>query len=693
MATVTTTTNQRTPRSFGVRFARIAAKTILYIVLFILIILLFLQFPFVQNIIKKKVVAYLENKLDTRIEVGSLYVGWPQDVVLKDVYIEDKQKDTLLSGGSIEARLNLWDFAFKQEVNISRIKLNDITAKIKRQLPDTTFNFQFIVDAFAPTDTTSTPSDTSASAITLKSVELNNVRLVYQDIVSGTDMHGFVQYFDTKIDLFNPTQLQFDVPETTIKGLTASLYQVKPLARPTPAIVDSMEAQEPILMDLDFKNVNLENINVVYRNDVSATTGSFMIGELEVTPENIDLDNRIIQLNELKAKNTNSVIHIGNDPEGKVVVQKTEQEAEAQADAGWTINIASVDMQNNQLRFDNDNMPRKTAEMDYAHLKADSFSLQAKDIVLQTDSIGGTIESASFKEQSGFNLRQLQTTFLYSNKETYLRDLYLETPGTELKRNAAIRYASIEALANDIGNMEVELDLDKSHLLVRDLLLFVPQLRSQPAFADPSATWYLNSRIRGKVSDLQVDELYVRGLRDTRVDLNGRITGLPDMNKLSADISIRNTGSSKRDLDLFIPKGTLPSNITIPQRFLVNGELHTGSGNVKTKLGVNSDMGTVLVNGTFKNVTDINNAGYNANVELIRFDIGKLIQNNSIEGPVSLNTNINGTGYDPATANASFNGVLNAATLNSYTYRGLRFDGRIDDGKAVATTSIKDPNI
>src|ERR1043165_6874676 len=159
------------------------------------------------------------------------------------------------------------------------------------------------------------------------------------------------------------------------------------------------------------------------------------------------------------------------------------------------------------------------------------------------------------------------------------------------------------------------------------------------------------------------------------------------MNKLSADIPIRNTGSSKRDLDLFIPKGTLPSSITIPQRFLVNGEVHTGSGNVKTKLGVNSDMGTVLVNGTFRNVTDVNNAGYNANVELIRFDIGKLIQNNSIEGPVSLNTNINVTGYDPPTANSSFKGVVNAATLNSYTYRGLRFDGRIDDGKAAANTS------
>jgi translocation and assembly module TamB len=382
MATVTTTTTQKARRGYGVWLARMTAKTILYIILFLLIILLFVQLPFVQNIIRKKVVAYLENKLDTRIEVGSLHVGWPQDIVLKDVYIEDKQKDTLLSGGSIEARLDLWDLAFNNEINISNIELNNITAKIKRQLPDTTFNFQFIVDAFVPTDaSTASPADTSASAITLRSLELNNVRIVYQDIVSGTDMQASVQYFDTKIDVFNPEQLKFDVPETTIKGLTASLYQVKPLARPTPAAIDSMEAEQPIVMDLDFRNVNLENVNVVYRNDVSATSGSFVIGELEVTPENIDLNNRFIELKDLTAKNTNTIIRIGKDPEGKVLVKEVEQEAASQVEAGWNIRVESIDMQNNKLQFDNDNMPRKPAEMDYAHLKADSFSLQAKNIV------------------------------------------------------------------------------------------------------------------------------------------------------------------------------------------------------------------------------------------------------------------------------------------------------------------------
>jgi translocation and assembly module TamB len=54
--------------------ARIAAKTILFIILFFLIILLLLQTGPVQNILRKNAVAWLEKKLQTKVEVGRVHV-------------------------------------------------------------------------------------------------------------------------------------------------------------------------------------------------------------------------------------------------------------------------------------------------------------------------------------------------------------------------------------------------------------------------------------------------------------------------------------------------------------------------------------------------------------------------------------------------------------------------------------------
>src|SRR5688500_10895695 len=162
---------QAKKRNVWKRAGRIVLKTVLWIFFLIVVVFLLILTPPVQNFLRKKVVAYLENKLETRIEVGRIYIGLPKNIVLENIYIEDLQKDTLLSGGKIKANIGIWQLITKNEVDINSIVLENITAKIKRQLPDTSFNFQFIVDAFAPADTTASGKSTaSSSAVAIRSV-------------------------------------------------------------------------------------------------------------------------------------------------------------------------------------------------------------------------------------------------------------------------------------------------------------------------------------------------------------------------------------------------------------------------------------------------------------------------------------------------------------------------------------------
>ena len=159
--------------------ARIAAKTVLFIILFLLIILLLIQTGPVQSILRKNAVAWLQKKLQTKVEVGRVYVGLPKNIVLENVYIEDRQRDTLVSGGKIVADLDLLKLIFRNQLDIKSIALDNITAKVKRQLPDTVFNFQFVVDAFTTKDTTTVKSDTSSYYIAIPSIVLNKVRVIY----------------------------------------------------------------------------------------------------------------------------------------------------------------------------------------------------------------------------------------------------------------------------------------------------------------------------------------------------------------------------------------------------------------------------------------------------------------------------------------------------------------------------------
>lgn len=682
-------------KSLGRRLARIVIKTILFIFAFLILIVILIQTGPVQNFIRKKAVAYLENKLHTKVQVGRLYVGLPKNIILENIYVEDRQNDTLLYGGKLKINLNLLRLIFKGDIDFKSIELDNITAKIKRQLPDTAFNFQFIIDAFAPKDKTADkPKDTtSSSAIAIRSVELNKIRLVYKDVITGNDAETWIGHLDTKFDQFDLDHLHFDVPETNISGVTARIYQVKPLATPAPQIKDNPGTTQAPAIQLNFKEVNLDNVKLDYRNDLSAVYALVDLGALKVKPNKIDLDNRIIDLQNVSLDNTIAAIRLGKNEQAKIAVKETGNKINSQSDEAWHIQVASVDINNNKLQFDNDNNPRIKTGMDYSHLKMDAFTIQMNDLLYIADSIAGKIRKGEFKEQSGFVLNELRTDFLYSKNEAHLNGLYIKTPGTELKRSVAIHYASLEALQKDMGNLQIDLDLQDSKLLVKDVLTFVPALKQQPAFADPNTTWYLNSRITGRVADLQIAALQVRGLQDTKIDVSGRITGLPEMKNLSANLIIKNITSSRRDVALFVPKNTLPSTITLPGFFNLKGNIKGNTAALNTNLALTTDLGDASVKGSFRNITDMQKAAYDASIDTRSLQIGTIIQNKQMFGAVSASFTSKGTGFDPKTANAVMNGKIHSAVIKQYTYHDLTLNGKIADQKVSMDAATIDPNI
>lgn len=678
------------------RAARIILKTILFLFLFLILIVILILTPPIQSLIRKKTVAYLENKLQTRVEIGRVYIGLPKNIVLEDIYIEDKQKDTLLAGGLVKVDMAILKLIFRQQLEINSIKLENITAKIKRQLPDTAFNFQFIVDAFAPKKDAlrQVSTDTASTSIAIGSITLDKSRIAYKDVVTGNDMEAWVDHFDTKIDRFDPDKMNIDIPGININGLVARVYQSKPLDVAVPA-PDTLKGTARVLVypRISLGKVDLKKVIVDYRNNVSSLYTTANIESLLVGLKKLDMAEQSVDLETIVLKNSTAAIRLGRKQEARELIEDVKKTADSTIKKGWRLQAASFLSENNNLQFDNDNLPRQKTGMDYAHLKASPFELQVTDFLLSNDSISGTIDRASFKEQSGFELQELTTSFLYSNKESYLHDLYLKTPGTELKRDAAIAYYSLNVFTKDIGNLRLDLDLENSKLLVNDILTFAPMLRSQPAFANPGTTWFINSKIQGRVADLDIDALQIRGLQDTRIDISGRVTGLPDINKFSANLDIRNISTSRRDINLFVPAKILPQNITLPNRFNMTGNVNGNTRDLTANLSVNTDLGNAVVRGKVQQLNDPRNIKYDATVQTNSLDLGTILQDSQNLGPVTATVAVSGRGADPKSMSAAYSGLIHSAVLKQYTYHNLHVEGKLVNQQLTTDASIVDPNI
>ena len=680
-------------RALAGKILRIVFKTFLIIILIIATAALLILTPPVQNFARKKATAWLSTKLNTKVEIGKIYIGFPKKVILENVYIEDQKKDTLLSGGSLKVDISMMKL-LNSEVEINQVQLSDITAKVKRVLPDTVYNFQFVIDAFAPVDTTtSAPSDTSAMNISVKDVDLDKIRLVYDDAVTGSDMTLWLEHFDTEIDEFDMNKMRFSIRSTNVNGIRATVYQRKPLVEPAEIINDTINAEPPPPIDLDFGEFNLSDISLDYGNDVSAFYTKLDLGKLVLNSDDVDMQQQVITLDKIQLDNTTTSIRMGKKESAKLVAEEVKQETKQQVKSGWRVLVKNIQLNNNNLAFANDNEPRLKEGMDYSHLDAKGVTLHADNFIFNPDSISANITKGQMTEQSGFQLNTLQTDFLYSGNQAYLHNLLIETPGTILKRSVEIKYPSLAAMQKDIGKIQLNIDLSGSRVQVKDIITFAPMLATQPAFADRSATWLMNGRITGSIAAMNIQTLQLRAFKNTVVDVRGKIFGLPDAKKVGGALVINKIQTSRADIEMLAPKGSLPANITLPESISLSGNIAGNMLDAKADLNLITNLGSASVTGSIKNATDSINAQYDAKINARDLNLGVIMQNDSMFGPLTATVIAKGKGFSPKLAVANVDATINSAVLNRYTYKDVTLKANLANQKAGFKFNVNDPNI
>jgi len=135
----------------------------------------------------------------------------------------------------------------------------------------------------------------------------------------------------------------------------------------------------------------------------------------------------------------------------------------------FNISLDALSLNNTQVSFDDSTQPRLKKGLDYFHLHLNNISLNAKNVNASATAYGGTINHFSFREQSGFALKQLTTDFYYSDTAAYAKKLLLQTNASLLRDNIMIKYPSIESLADKPGELFIDANLNHSFVNTNDI--------------------------------------------------------------------------------------------------------------------------------------------------------------------------------------------------------------------------------
>jgi hypothetical protein len=203
---------------------------LLFFILFMALSIL-IQKPKFQTWAVQKSSALLSEKFGSKVSVGSVDIKFIKNIELNKIYLEDKNKDTLLYANKINAEFLLGENFIEQVKNLKNKKiyvgdvaLDGIVFYGYRTENDSLFNFSNILDALKSKEKKPAKKQKQVIDIKIDKVKLTNIHLLFDDQYNDQGYELYAKKIDIdmdKLDLKNKiiyaNTIDLDAPDFRLK--------------------------------------------------------------------------------------------------------------------------------------------------------------------------------------------------------------------------------------------------------------------------------------------------------------------------------------------------------------------------------------------------------------------------------------------------------------------------------------------
>jgi hypothetical protein len=441
-----------------------------------------------------------------------------------------------------------------------------------------------------------------------------------------------------------------------------------------------------------FKSLVLENLMVLdLQKDTLLSTPKFL-----VDLNQFSLKQRIIDVNTVQINNGAFFLksYKNGDTNIDFIINYFNSDTTAtpkKKGKPYLITFDRVILNNIGFRYKNLKNTTKVKGVNFDDIQLSNFNgifeqLNTKDHLMQAN-----IKGLTFREKSGFYLKNLTAFTTIDSNQIELKKLLLVTNQSRLTDYFQMKFKRFGDFNDYINKVRMKGKFVNSHLASRDVAFFAPQLEQMNLNID------IDGQITGLVNNLKANKLSVKAGKATYIKGDFALKGLPNLSDTFMDMKIELAGTNKKDLDQLLRNTTGKSVKVIPSIVSKFGNINfngtfTGFqndfiayGEFKTKLGrVVSDVNMKI---------DKNGVpSYSGNVKTYDFHIGNLLDEKSL-GRVSASLNIEGVGTEIKDLKERLKGNVNYIDFNNYRYSNAVVNGTFNKKLFDGSLKVNDKNI
>lgn len=633
--------------------------------------------------------------------MGKVDIDLPSQVEVHEIYVGGQKRDTLLYTSSIEADVNLLGL-FQKQLVVQNVQLTGVVAHVRRTLPDSSFNFGYILDSFA-TDTPAQqqvqqqPTDTAGGGFTFKilGVELKEIYATYYDEVTGMDALLRLGFFNTELSEFDLDKevVTVELVELAETNGRLTIFKETP---PAPEEADT----SAFTWNVGLNKLAVEEVDFTFKNLVEPMEMVYEIGHLQADVKELDLANQRYVVKTLSLDSSYGLVSSGAVPTADSLNTEAALPDPAQTDTTSEegppiiVEAEKLVLNNNEFHFHNMAEAPALAGIDWNHLQLFNISASILDIYYAGLVIEGDIESMSVRDASGFEINQLDAEVAMDSTSAGIADLDLKMPGTHVQASMGLEYESLETIGDQLADLFVFAHFDTSTISLEDVAYFVPDLSSQlPGNMATAEQVVLQGTVIGEVGNLTIDSLMVRTGEGTKLLVDGRVIGLPDVKTAYYNVEVKSLVTSRQDVQA-LAGPYIPQTITLPQQMRLTADVEGTLQDMTAQLRLNSSLGNLYAAlETMPDAYGEAEMAYEGIVQFENLNLGTLLQQDTLLGEFTGEVELAGAGISPETIEANLTATLQEAVVNQYEYNDFYLRGSVDEMRFSGVAEMNDSNL
>ena len=629
---------------------------------------LLLRIPAIQNKIKYKAEATLNEQLNAKTTIGYFSLGFPKKLKVHNVLISKGEADTLAFLGEFSININILPL-FNHKIIAQKIELKNVKGdigKLMEQLPE---------DSTTTSEVPHKDTESNSWKFAVNRLSIESSYIDYRDEEIGFNLILDIGYLNLHLGFMDIDTL------ISCKKIEINETQLSYESLPT---IEDNDTSASVFADIRVDEAFLENSGFTYIDSAGAILFYTGGNKIDVSDLLVDITNEKISLNEGFVENSAYAMEF-------LPVIDTTPETDDYLNWGpslWRIEGNELELNDFRFSLNYKGETNPAGHFNSKHINIFDVKGLLSDFVLDEDIMQMKIRNLSAKEKNGLNILNLNAELSQKNSLFSIDEMEIKTPFSSYLIDLSTNISPTNYM--NIAKKDLDIDLEIKSENWFEIDYFYPFVESVDFLSDNflKNNFELKVAINGALNNINIDRFDFHFLDSTQMIVNGNIKDLSNPDSIKIDLNIKKLMISKNDTKKgftnILPDSSwsLPEYVIVKGLYQGNNNKHSFAGNIKSNVGVikikNADI-------NFGNVTEYKVA-LSANLKKLN-----TISNTGLEkAAFKLNTSFKGENIYGANGIVNLN--IDSLNYNKYNYKELDIAGELANGQFGIKLNSSDTN-